>query len=58
MELTFSKHPFLEPPTDEEIVLLGESDPKLLEALYKAHEGRIKASEADPVRYGLSLIHI
>ena len=51
MELTFSKHPFLAPPTDEEIVLLGESDPKLLEQLYKAHEGRIQAAEDDPVRY-------
>ena len=55
MELTFSKHPFLEPPTDEEIVLLGEKDPKLLESLYKAHEGRIQASEEDPVRYGFDL---
>ena len=48
MELTFTKHPFLQPPTDEEIVMLGESDPKLLEQLYKAHEGRIQAAEDDP----------
>ena len=47
MELTFSKHPFLAPPTDEEIVLLAEKDPKLLEALYEAHEGRIQAAEED-----------
>ena len=55
MELTFSKHPFLSAPTDEEIVMLGESDPKLLEQLYKAHEGRIQAAEDDPVRYGFDL---
>ena len=55
MEITFSKHPFLVPPTDEEIVLLAENDPKLLEALYQAHEGRIQASEDDPVRYGFDL---
>ena len=55
MELIFSPHPFLQPPTDEEIVLLAENDPKLLESLYQAHEGRIKASEEDPVRYGFDL---
>lgn len=55
MELTFSKHPFLQPPTDEEIVLLAEKDPKLLEALYQAHEGRIQAAEEDPIRYGFDL---
>ena len=55
MELTFTKHPFLQPPTDEEIVLLAENDPKLLEALYEAHEGRIQASEEDPIRYGFDL---
>ncbi len=49
MELTFTKHPFLQPPTDEEIVLLAENDPKLLEALYEAHEGRIQAAEEDLV---------
>ena len=55
MELTFRKHPFLQPPTDEEIVLLAEKDPQLLEDLYNAHEGRIQASEEDPVRYGFDL---
>ena len=55
MELTFTKHPFLAPPTDEEIVLLAENDPKLLEALYEAHEGRIRAAEEDPIRYGFDL---
>ena len=55
MELTFTKHPFLSPPTDEEIVLLAENDPKLLEALYQAHEGRIQAAEEDPIRYGFDL---
>ena len=55
MELTFRKHPFLQPPTDEEIVLLAEKDPRLLEELYNAHEGRIIAAEEDPVRYGFDL---
>ena len=55
MEIQFSKHPFLEAPTDEDIVLLAEHDPKVLEQLYNAHEGRIKASEDDPVRYGFDL---
>ncbi len=55
MELTFTEHPLLPSPTDEEIILLGETDPKLLEELYKAHEGRIKASMDDPLRYGFNL---
>jgi hypothetical protein len=55
MELKFSKHPFLESPSDEEIVLLGKNDPSLLKTLYENHEGRIKASEEDPVRYGFDL---
>ena len=55
MELSFTPHPILSPPTDKEIVILGENDPKLLKALYNAHEGRIRASEEDPVRYGFDL---
>jgi hypothetical protein len=55
MELQFSKHPILKPPSDEEIVALGEIDPKLLQDLHEAHEGRIRASESDPVRYGFDL---
>ena len=55
MELSFTKHPILSAPTDEEIVYLAEKDPKLLEQLYLAHEGRIKASEEDPLRYGFDL---
>ena len=43
------------PPTDEEIVLLGEKDPQLLAELHKAHEGRIQASIEDPIRYGFDL---
>ena len=34
---------------------LAEKDPQLLEDLYNAHEGRIRASEEDPVRYGFDL---
>jgi hypothetical protein len=55
MELTFTKHPLLDAPTDEEIVLLAEKDPQLLRQLIEVHEGRIKAAEEDPVRYGFDL---
>jgi hypothetical protein len=55
MALEFTKHPYLQPPTDEEIILLAEQDPKMLEALWTAHEGRIKASEEDPLRHGFDL---
>ena len=55
MELSFSDHPILPSPSDEEIIYLAEKDPKLLEQLYLAHEGRIKASTSDPLRYGFDL---
>tara|TARA_X000001382_G_scaffold48366_1_gene32760 strand:- start:303 stop:1958 length:1656 start_codon:yes stop_codon:yes gene_type:complete len=55
MELSFTPHPILQPPTDEEIVSLGENDPQLLKDLFNAHEGRIRASEEDPIRYGFDL---
>ena len=55
MSLEFTDHPILPSPSDEEIVLLGESDPKLLEKLHQAHEGRIRASNEDPLRYGFDL---
>jgi hypothetical protein len=55
MELTFTDHPCLPSPSDEEIVILAEKDPKLLEQLYLAHEGRIRASTDDPVRHGFDL---
>ncbi len=45
----------MRPPTDEEIVLLGEQDPKLLASLHEAHEGRIQAAIEDPIRYGFDL---
>ena len=32
-----------------------ENDLNLLKDLHKAHEGRIKASEEDPIRYGFNL---
>ena len=50
MEIKFTDHPYVKTPSDEEIVLLAEKDPKLLEDLYNAHEGRIQASLDDPVR--------
>jgi len=55
MELVFTKHPMLDAPSDEEILLLAENEPKLLEELHRAHEGRILASEDDPLRYGFDL---
>lgn len=55
MSLEFTDHPILPSPSDEEIVLLGESDPQLLEKLHQAHEGRIRASNEDPLRYGFDL---
>ena len=55
MELTFTKHPLLDAPTDEEIVLLAERDPQLLRQLFEVHEGRIQAAEEDPVRHGFDL---
>jgi len=54
-EIVFSPHPLLNPPSDEEIILLAENDPKLLLSLHEAHEGRIKAAESDPLRYGFDL---
>ncbi len=55
MELTFTQHPLLAAPTDEEILLLAKKDPKLLGELHRAHEGRIQASQEDPLRYGFDL---
>lgn len=55
MELVFTKHPMVKPPTDEEIAFLAEHEPKLLEELHKAHEGRIRSSEEDPIRHGFEL---
>lgn len=53
--IEFTKHPILKPPTDEEIVALGEIDAGLLAQLHQAHEGRIVAAEEDPVRHGFDL---
>jgi len=55
MLIDFTKHPILKAPTDEEIILLGEADPKLLSDLHEAHEGRIRAAESDPLRHGFDL---
>lgn len=55
MILEFTEHPILKPPSDEEIVALGEMDYKLLQKLHEAHEGRIKAAEEDPLRHGFEL---
>ena len=55
MEIQFTDHPILVSPSDEEIVALGEIDPKLLVELHEAHEGRIKAAEQEPLKYGFDL---
>ncbi len=53
--IEFTQHPILDAPSDEEILLLAKKDPKLLEDLHRAHEGRIEAATNDPVRYGFDL---
>jgi len=55
VEIAFTNHPIIKPPTDEEIVLLGKNDPKLLEELHRVHEGRIQASIDDPLKFGFDL---
>jgi len=55
MELTFSPHPILHPPSDEEIVLLAETDKGLLAQLHKSHEDRIWSASQDPIRFGFEL---
>ena len=55
MELKFTQHPILSAPTDEEIVMLADEDPRLLRQLFEAHEGRIQAAEEDPIRHGFDL---
>jgi len=55
VELVFTQHPIVKPPTDEEIVLLGKNDPKLLADLHRVHEGRIQASMDDPLKFGFDL---
>jgi hypothetical protein len=53
--LEFTSHPILKPPTDEEIVALGDIDPKMLAEIHQAHEGRIEAALEDPLRHGFDL---
>jgi len=55
MELTFTKHPIIKPPTDEQIVLLGKNDPELLADLHRVHEGRIQSSIDEPLKHGFDL---
>ena len=55
MELTFTKHPIIQPPTDEQIVLLGKNDPQLLADLHRVHEGRIQSSIDEPLKHGFDL---
>jgi len=54
--IEFTQHPILKAPTDEEIVALGEIDPSLLKELHEKHEGLIRASVEDPLRYGFDLV--
>ena len=55
MEIKFTNHPILQPPTDVEIMYLAEHEPALLKQLHSAHEGRIRAAVEDPLRYGFKL---
>tara|TARA_R110002110_G_scaffold36010_2_gene120705 strand:+ start:917 stop:2575 length:1659 start_codon:yes stop_codon:yes gene_type:complete len=55
MELTFSPHPILLSPADEEIVLLAETDKALLSQMHKNHEDRIWSASDDPIRFGFEL---
>lgn len=53
--IEFTQHPIVKPPTDEDIVALGEIDPSLLKELHEQHEGLIRASIEDPLRHGFDL---
>jgi|TARA_R110002073_G_scaffold311831_1_gene483051 hypothetical protein len=55
MELKFTQHPIVKPPTDEEILFLAQNEPKILAELHAAHEGRIRGAEEDPLRHGFDL---
>jgi hypothetical protein len=55
MELTFSPHPILLSPADEDIVLLAEADNNLLLQMHKNHEDRIWSASDDPIRFGFEL---
>ncbi len=55
MEISFSKHPFLDIPSDEDILLLAKNDPKLLSDMHRLHEKRIEDSIVDPLYHGFDL---
>jgi hypothetical protein len=58
VELRFTDHPVWKKPlSDEEMEWLLENDPALLQKLWEAHEGRIKAAEDDPLNHGVELEH-
>jgi hypothetical protein len=57
-ELEWSKHPLVERPTDEEILLLAngsQEDKELLKQWHQQYHNRIKASEEDPLNHGFEL---
>ena len=54
-EYKWQSHPLINAPTDEDILLLGESDPQALEELHRVREGLIRASQEDPLRHGFDL---
>lgn len=55
MEITFTKHPMMDTPSDEDILLLAKHDPKLLADMHRLHEKKIELSQQDPLRYGFDL---
>ena len=54
MEIVFTQHPFLDTPSDEDILLLLKNDPKLLSDMHILHE-RIQDSIENPLYHGFDL---
>ena len=55
MEIVFTQHPFLDTPSDEDILLLLKNDPKLLSDMHILHEKRIQDSIENPLYHGFDL---
>tara|TARA_R100001163_G_scaffold65551_1_gene63222 strand:- start:2206 stop:3864 length:1659 start_codon:yes stop_codon:yes gene_type:complete len=55
MEIKFTKHPMMKPPSDEEIVWLLENDKETLEHLHAVYEERIQWAQEDPLKLGFEL---
>jgi hypothetical protein len=55
--LEFTSHPILQPPSDEEIIKLTETDEGLRELIewHKLHEEAIINAQRDPLRHGFNI---